>query len=57
MQRIILFIKNLLTKMPNKTPLGRWNIYSCSKTINMKIDMANMDNCGSCGKYINFKST
>lgn len=57
MQRIILFIKNLLTKIPNKTPLGRWNIHSCSKTINMKIDMANMDNCGPCGKYINFKST
>ncbi len=26
--------------------LGRWNIESCEKRINTKVDLANYDNCG-----------
>ena len=55
MQKIVSYIKNKLIKIPIKTsfktPLGRWNINLCDKTIDRKIDMANMDNCGPCGKY------
>ena len=51
MQNILSYIKNKLIKIPIKTPLGRWNIPLFNKTINRKIDMANMDNCGPCGKY------
>jgi hypothetical protein len=51
MQKILLYIKNKLTKIPIKTPLGRWNIPLCNNIIDRKIDMANMDNCGPCGKY------
>ncbi len=52
MKNILLYIKSKLIKIPIKTPLGRWNIHSCNNTIDRKIDMANMDNCGPCGKYI-----
>lgn len=31
--------------------LGRWNIDSCNKTRNIKIDMANEDHCGACSQY------
>lgn len=30
------------------TQLGRWNIETCAKKMKLKIDRANMDNCGSC---------
>jgi hypothetical protein len=32
--------------------LGRWNVENCNKRINIKIDLANEDHCGPCGKYI-----
>ena len=51
MKRIILHIINTLkTKYINHpTPLGRWNIETCSKKINKKVDFANEDHCGPCG--------
>jgi hypothetical protein len=30
--------------------LGRWNLDNCNKIINRKVDLANVDNCGPCGK-------
>jgi hypothetical protein len=33
-------------------PLGRWSIETCHKKVNNKIDLANEDHCGPCGKYI-----
>ena len=36
----------------DKKILGRWNIESCSKKLDTKIDLANEDNCGPCGYYI-----
>jgi hypothetical protein len=32
--------------------LGRWNIDYCSKKINRKIDLSNMDHCGPCGNNL-----
>jgi hypothetical protein len=56
MKNIILFIKNILAKNEIKKPiLGRWNMESCNKKINNKIDLANEDHCGPCGTYINKK--
>ena len=52
MMRIITIIKNILYKSVVKPPLGRWNIEQCSKKLNKKIDLANEDNCGPCGKYV-----
>lgn len=31
--------------------LGRWTIETCHKKTEYKIDMANRDHCGPCGKY------
>ena len=31
--------------------LGRWTIETCNKKTEYKIDMANRDHCGPCGKY------
>jgi hypothetical protein len=54
MKRIILNIQRLLSKSHNKPPpLGRWNIEICNKKLNNKIDLANEDHCGTCGKYLN----
>lgn len=50
--RIITIIKNILQKSNLKPPLGRWNIEYCHKKLNNKIDLANEDHCGPCGKYI-----
>jgi hypothetical protein len=48
-------ITNIFTRAipPNFThkPLGRWNIETCSKIINHKIDLSNEDHCGPCGQY------
>ena len=58
MKPFFLYIKNFfkLFKFNHyKPPLGRWNIESCNKKINNKIDLANEDHCGPCGKYINKK--
>ncbi len=30
------------------TQLGRWNIETCKKRMDRKIDMANVDHCGVC---------
>ena len=35
-----------------KKILGRWNIESCDKKMNSKIDLSNEDHCGPCGQYI-----
>ena len=40
----------MLRKQTPKTPLGRWHIETCNKKINSKIDFANEDHCGPCGK-------
>jgi hypothetical protein len=32
--------------------LGRWNLDYCNKKINRKIDLANEDHCGPCGKNV-----
>ena len=40
---------------PGVINLGRWNIETCHKRINKKIDFANEDHCGPCGnKYLKF---
>jgi hypothetical protein len=30
--------------------LGRWNVETCNKKINKKVDFANEDHCGPCGE-------
>jgi hypothetical protein len=56
MKNIILYIQNIFVKKYNKPPvLGRWSIENCHNRINNKIDLANEDHCGPCGKYINKK--
>jgi hypothetical protein len=32
--------------------LGRWNPDVCNKIVNRKVDLANVDNCGPCGKFL-----
>jgi hypothetical protein len=54
LKRIILQIQKLLLRSYNKPPpLGRWNIEICNEKLNNKIDLANEDHCGTCGKYLN----
>jgi len=36
----------------NKQPLGRWDVDYCKEKINIKIDLANVDNCGTCTHYL-----
>ena len=56
LKRIILHIQRVLINSYNKPPpLGRWNIESCNKKLNNKIDLANEDHCGTCGKYLKNK--
>lgn len=52
MKNIILYFFNFIIRKQKKTPLGRWNIENCNKKLNNKIDLANEDHCGPCGKYI-----
>lgn len=53
MKNLILHIRKFLTRTHhNSPPLGRWNIEVCNQKINNKIDLANEDHCGPCGKYI-----
>lgn len=52
MMRVVIIIKNIFQKSTLKTPLGRWNIEQCDKKLNNKIDLANEDHCGPCGKYL-----
>ena len=51
--QIISIIRNLFIKTCSKpTPLGRWNIETCSIKVNNKIDLSNEDHCGPCGEYV-----
>jgi hypothetical protein len=52
MKNIILHILRGLKIKQYKPPLGRWNIEICNKKLNNKIDLANEDHCGTCGKYL-----
>jgi hypothetical protein len=52
MRNVILYFLNFIRRKHSKTPLGRWNIENCNKKLNNKIDLANEDHCGPCGKYI-----
>ena len=53
MKSIILHIREIFMKTYHKPPpLGRWSIETCNKKLNNKIDLANEDHCGPCGKYI-----
>jgi hypothetical protein len=52
MKNSIFYFLNLIKRKQYKTPLGRWNIENCNKKLNNKIDLANEDHCGPCGKYI-----
>ncbi len=45
---MMMFKKDELIKF---RPLHRWNLDYSYDTINRKIDMANEDNCGPCGKF------
>ncbi len=49
MKIINTFIKFFTIKSKQDLPiLGRWNIESCDKRINNKIDLSNIDHCGVC---------
>ena len=50
MKGILNIINNFIKK--EKKVLGRWNIESCNKKMNNKVDMSNEDHCGPCGQYI-----
>jgi hypothetical protein len=52
MTQFLMIIRNIFQKTNFKPPLGRWNIETCDKKLNNKIDLANQDHCGPCGKYI-----
>ena len=52
MQQIINFVKRTFASVQVKE-LGRWNIVYCQNQINTKIDLANLDHCGTCGPYTN----
>ncbi len=56
MKNIILHIQQIIMKTYHKPPpLGRWSIETCNNKLNNKIDLANEDHCGPCGKYIDKK--
>jgi len=55
LKKIILHIQRLFISCHKPPPLGRWNIESCYKKLNNKIDLANEDHCGPCGKYLKNK--
>ena len=55
MKNIIIYLSNLFKRKHYRLPLGRWNIETCNNKINNKIDLANEDHCGPCGKHINKK--
>jgi hypothetical protein len=44
-----------ITSKKDKIILGRWNIETCSKKLDNKIDLSNEDHCGPCGLYIKNK--
>jgi hypothetical protein len=51
MYKFIYKISNRLFPKEMPKHLGRWNIESCDKKINYKIDLSNEDHCGPCGNY------
>lgn len=51
MNSVINFITRYI-RSETPTLLGRWKIDYCSKKINDKIDLANVDHCGICGHYL-----
>lgn len=54
MNKIINFIaRHIRCEQPKL--LGRWKIDYCLKKINDKIDLANVDHCGTCSHYLNKK--
>ena len=55
MKLIMTMIKRFIKD--DKKKLGRWNIESCDKKTNDKIDLSNEDHCGPCGQYILNKTT
>jgi hypothetical protein len=42
------FLRRLIKYEPKKL-LGRWIIEKCQKRTRRKIDLANIDHCGTCG--------
>ena len=43
---------NITKRLTNKEPkkiLGRWNIETCKKRVDRKVDYSNEDHCGPCG--------
>jgi hypothetical protein len=52
MKFIVDFLKRFAINKENKKILGRWDLDSCNKKINTKIDFSNEDHCGPCGQYI-----
>lgn len=56
MRQIINFMLRTFTSVQVKE-LGRWNIVYCQNQINTKIDLANLDHCGTCGLYTNTNIT
>ena len=56
MKNIIFKIEKIFAKkIQSSPPLGRWAIETCNNKLNFKVDLANEDHCGPCGKYINKK--
>jgi len=57
MQRLVTSIKKMLplAKNTKEFEIGRWKINYCSNIIRQKVEMANEDNCGGCGDYLNLK--
>jgi len=56
--KLIRIISNVFHRLlkPDKKVLGRWQIESCIKKQNSKVDLSNEDHCGPCGQYIILKS-
>jgi len=51
LRNIVNIVKNVIYAKPNlPTPLGRWKICE-NKNINLVVDYANEDHCGSCSQY------
>ena len=51
LRNVVNIVKNLFQIAPPPTPLGRWKICE-NKNINLVIDYANEDHCGSCSQYV-----
>ena len=49
-RNIINIAKNVFQATPPPTPLGRWKVCE-NKNINLMVDYANEDHCGSCSQY------